>query len=1470
MNGKFPVAELNSVLSRIEQIELRNLTWGAVDGSFSRDQLMSILTDLSEHGQDVSELFDELLGRQLIMKMGGVPPRYRSRFAETIRLLLRLRQMFVGQDWRDGRRLIADARIVHRQRRFPVRNIDADEVIEKIHEIVEISEFHATLCRLMIGSRQLSDFQAESCRVILQSVEGRKDYGLVISAGTGGGKTLAFYLPVLTWVGSQEDHAEPWVKALAIYPRNELLKDQLTETFRACRELDQVLFEKGRDAISLGAFFGPVPNSSSEFQNSFKGTKPKWERNAKGWECPFLRCPESACESSMNWSESDVKNSLEVLTCSQCGYRTPEDSIRLTRDSVIASPPDLLFTTSEMMNQRLSDAKSKHIFGVGSRPPRFVLLDEIHTYGGVTGAQTALLLRRWKQLVRDSVVFVGLSATLKEPRRFFSELTGLNETDVYPVTAMNFSENGSAEYLVALRNDPATMTGPLSATIQSLMLIRRMLDVDGLPSGGIFGERVFAFTDRLDSINRLYDDLRDAEGIDDWGRPVTRSPRSLATLRAPFRDDRDQRDLAGQLWDVEALGHRINHDECLAIGRTTSHDTGVESGTDVVVATGSLEVGFNDPTVGAVLQHKSPRTTAQFIQRKGRAGRSEIMRPFTLLVLSDFARDRMNYQSYEQLFDPVLDVLTLPVRNRYVLKIQATYALLDWISMEHYRRTGHRVWMWQLLSGPTQREWERKRQKEVVAILDEVLIGNRTRQILGRHLRESLALSESECDAILWEAPRSLLLHVIPTLRNRLEAWVNGEVSDGPTVPWHPLPDFVPRATFNQLLTPDVQVIAPTLKRGAEEKIDGLGVLQFLREFTPGNVSRRYGLSSGVDSHWVPIQGVDQVQVDIEEFDLEGEWVGTFQSVVDGTITSFEVLRPHRWKLANTPKNLKNSSKALPVWGSEMIPVNGIVMHLPSAKWVSNLFSEMSGYCQVDGSYIEVRRFVRKSKGTKLWNDGRQENFSATYFSPGIKNVGIGFNFEADGLKFVAPNPTFDHLNNGEVGRSISGSLFQELLSSDDRLESFSDFDRNWLRIILLGVLSGKSLKGDLKSRWTSLDRPIFQVEFCRSAEAVLGGSDPKNPPALLGKVLEWFQGEEGERLFQIIDDIVRNRYTDPSIRDRHLLSRYRATLAGALVEAITRLLPTVDADDLVVDLGPVHFSSDEFSEDVIWITESTPGGTGVIEAFTEAYSIDRSKFWNLFRASLKPTDLELLDESLFQIFEELDSSSPLRENFKNVREAIGEGVVELESAVRSLISTLEHSGYRMSHSLVTSLTSRILAPGTTSDHDSLRLLMRREWKDLEEEMGIEIDVRSLVCRWSDNTDLDALFGTAQLSPGNRSGLLQSLLWPKGGVIRSLSLGYPSHFEESGLPDRCLVRLDEEFVEIRSPKLDEVHDQLLKHSRIRVTFQTDQRSEAKSLMQELSVRPMDTGYMNLYPRISSLEVAKDVITIVVELPEVLL
>ncbi len=141
-----------------------------------------------------------------------------------------------------------------------------------------------------------------------------------------------------------------------------------------------------------------------------------------------------------------------------------DDEVVLTRQRARKEPPDIVFTTFETMNQRLADTANRQLLGITedrNRCARLILIDEIHTYGGTSGAHTALVLRRWRHAMglAGPIRYVGLSATLEDAPRFFSELTGLRPssiTEISPHEDELLSQ--SMEYQLILRGDPASRT----------------------------------------------------------------------------------------------------------------------------------------------------------------------------------------------------------------------------------------------------------------------------------------------------------------------------------------------------------------------------------------------------------------------------------------------------------------------------------------------------------------------------------------------------------------------------------------------------------------------------------------------------------------------------------------------------------------------------------------------------------------------------------------------------------------------------------------------------------------------------------------------------------------------------------------------------------------------------------------------------------------------------------------------------
>ena len=141
----------------------------------------------------------------------------------------------------------------------------------------------------------------------------------MVTAGTGSGKSLAFYLPVLARIADL-NQASPAgsVKALAIYPRNELLKDQLRAVLRYTTEAWAA--GAGSRPITVGAWFGPTPDDIRYFRpaesRDWRATRIGGQ---EGYICPFLTCFRPDCPGDMVWTRADLDQKVERLTCSDCG-----------------------------------------------------------------------------------------------------------------------------------------------------------------------------------------------------------------------------------------------------------------------------------------------------------------------------------------------------------------------------------------------------------------------------------------------------------------------------------------------------------------------------------------------------------------------------------------------------------------------------------------------------------------------------------------------------------------------------------------------------------------------------------------------------------------------------------------------------------------------------------------------------------------------------------------------------------------------------------------------------------------------------------------------------------------------------------------------------------------------------------------------------------------------------------------------
>jgi DEAD/DEAH box helicase len=1393
---------------------------------------------------------------------------------------------------------------------------------------------HAEAIRAMLlasdGSQlSLARFQADAVMQVLRSVSDRADRGIVIGAGTGAGKTKAFYIPALAEIAASLT-AGRWVRALAIYPRVELLKDQLAEAYSEVGKLDNILKSHGRRAITIGAYYGDTPSSA---ETLLKGWQNTWNETAArdGWVCPYFICPDSGCrEREMYWTRADVVaeasanqngeyGSFAQLRCRSCGCTVDSDHFVLTREQMIRQPPDLLFTTTEMLNRRLSRAREHALFGIDSAtPPRLVLLDEIHTYEGLNGAQVAYLLRRYRharsQKNHQSVCIVGLSATLTQAEDFFARLTGIplhQISYIYP-RSDDLVEEG-VEYNVALKGDPASATSLLSTSVQTAMLLGRILDpspsgLSALPtvSKGAYGQRIFAFTDKLDVINRWYSIEQSAEVEQGLGKLRLLSPNLTPAARQVINQ-------AGQDWWVCTL---IGHDlrAPLRLGLTSSQYRGVRATADLVIATSTLEVGFNDPTIGAILQHKAPRSLASFLQRKGRAGRTRSMRPWMVVVTSEYGRDRWAFQHTENLFSPTLPPIELPIENYYVRKIQAAFALMDWLALT-LKRDVPDVDVWDLLSSDVRHRssYLQSQRLGVAQALRSVLDGPSLGDLTA-YLRRALGMLDGDVviNSVLWDEPRPLLLEVIPVLMRQLESnWQS--ISQGQAVQWgdvtapSPMPDFVPPSLFSDLNLPELLLRIPeTTARprsrtptrrqvtpyGSDAAIappqirseEFMPLLQGLVEFAPGNVSKRFSRRDVDESHWLALPAETELSrgmLPLQYLAIEREDVPTVLTV-DGV--EYQIYRPRTYTLGVVPRGVQPTSNARFVWRShfaakskEAYAENTTVgTSTPSAEQItgatnialargspwSRILTEIKSYTQGNGSWVDVTRLATQVRVSTTYVGGREER-RVLRLEEGGAVAALGFTIAADALAFKFEALDVDGLVSGpgwpDLYRRLGPEYFLYMLKCDVRLAEagLSMFEIAWLWQLELSMLVATAV-----ARHCSLAEAAEEVQRNRVklAARTLGvifqvqqfadNDEEESIGRLQTKLARYL---ESNPVREALSDNSRVLWTDddPGLK-RWLHECYASSLGAALFATASRLVPDIEPDDLVLDV----------EGNVVWISEFAAGGVGLVSKIADTIALRPGAFDLQLRDVLEHCQRGELAWQLSTIAALVRSEDqPLADVFAQVRSASD---LPRQETTRGLLSSvLERHGLPAGRDLVVALNAKFLRPNSGPDSDRLIATLVHHWHQEEERIGCSIDLRVMAVVANQiqevRDQLQELLrriggDSARLEEAQVFNLLQSMLWLRCETSCLDCIEHQHPFQEFARPSRdlllALVEPGSEPVGYGQPNWEELlRERLSTDYHVDLICSNEVVVLCKQAILDLLVRPVDVGFQHFFPSI---------------------
>ena len=214
-------------------------------------------------------------------------------------------------------------------------------------------------------NRPLYKHQEEAIR---KATQGKN---LIVTTGTGSGKTEAFLIPVIDQLLREKEAGTlgPGVRTLIIYPMNALVNDQI----RRIRDLLADMEDEPK--ITFGRFTG-------ETKETFKEAYDKY------------------CENE------DVENN------------PLRDNELICREQMRKTPPNILITNYAMLEYMLLRPGDNTIFSEkNANSWKYIVFDEAHSYEGSKGIEVSALVRRVKAMLKkDDIQFILTSATLGDKK----------------------------------------------------------------------------------------------------------------------------------------------------------------------------------------------------------------------------------------------------------------------------------------------------------------------------------------------------------------------------------------------------------------------------------------------------------------------------------------------------------------------------------------------------------------------------------------------------------------------------------------------------------------------------------------------------------------------------------------------------------------------------------------------------------------------------------------------------------------------------------------------------------------------------------------------------------------------------------------------------------------------------------------------------------------------------------------------
>lgn len=559
------------------------------------------------------------------------------------------------------------------------------------------------------GNGSLRLFQEDALFFImskLMKANYPKEKQLLLSMPTGGGKTEAFMIPLLSHIYfRKQSGAANGIKSIIIYPTNALANDQAQRFVEMMYKVNNMLSEAGarrEDLITIGILSGDTPNKNKDLIQ----------------ESLIKICPQ--CGKTDKWNREIAKNE-GTLVCNNilengeiCG--TSLDFCRLTKEDIIDSPPDILITNPDEINFALQSPKYLPIF---QTEVESIIFDEVHIYQGIFGCHIAHLLRRLEETMQYKPLYIGMSATIgnakelaallfdedKERIRYIRNENNKYQTDEIVKSRLHALIRPYLRGVSRTRSGEArnkyvrTMTVALSISLfiahliadshfrKSIVFANYRADADDL--AGYLKERELLdvrqyykeILSKIENKQPLSDEEKEiCEFMHQWSCVILDAVHNINTEMEVGWN-------RGGLEKEERIRsiHRFSRNNIMA------ENIDDAAPIDVMVATKSLEVGIDIGDVTTVINSSAPFTINEYVQRIGRGGRKKDALAMTIINPENAIDSHMktHFMEYVAPNESSFEDAPIIINNAVIIERHVKARIADYWTIEYLTSPSH-------------------------------------------------------------------------------------------------------------------------------------------------------------------------------------------------------------------------------------------------------------------------------------------------------------------------------------------------------------------------------------------------------------------------------------------------------------------------------------------------------------------------------------------------------------------------------------------------------------------------------------------------------------------------------------------------------------------------------------------------------------------------------------------------------------